>query len=119
MNANTRRSDRPATFGERLARAPRHDELGGTIRRLALSITRDEHLRRDLEQEMACHLLTLGGGRTRSWYLSRLASRARDYRDRRAIDAPLGDNGRAMLDRQTVAIGGLAELDRMQRRPAA
>ncbi|MFO7898089.1 MAG: hypothetical protein R6V58_03400 [Planctomycetota bacterium] len=115
MTTNTRRARPTSTKTARLTHPPRLHDFKTSIHRLARSITRDEHTRQDLEQEMACHLLTLGGGQTRAWYRSRLCSRARDYRDRRVIDAPLGNDGRPALDRQTVCVGGLAELDHLAR----
>ena len=95
------------------------DDFRRPIHQIALSLTRNEDRLQDFEQEMACHFLTLPPGHTRSWYLTRLCSRVRDYRDRKMIDAPMGDNGRPIPGRRTICVGGLRELDQIHRRQAA
>jgi len=93
-------------------------QLRGGIEILALHVSKDPTIQDDLKQEMAARLLTLPSGQTRAWYLSRLGDHARKYLGRCIIDAPLDRSGRAILDRQTVTVGGLAELDRLWRRAA-
>ncbi|MFH1730713.1 MAG: hypothetical protein ABIF82_03550 [Planctomycetota bacterium] len=83
---------------------------------LAFRLARDPSAKDDLKQEMACHLLTLPPGQTRAWYLSRVGDHAKKHVGRCLIDAPLGPRGRPILERQTVAVGGLRELDHIHRR---
>ncbi len=91
----------------------RFERLNRDIDFLAFNITRAASTRDDLKQEMACLLLTLPPGQTRAWYLSRLGDHARKYWGRRIVDAPLGRNGRPIMERRTTPVGGLAELDRL------
>ncbi len=88
-------------------------ELAQGVDVLAFRIAPDRVTKEDLKQEMACFLLTLPPGQTRAWYLSRVGDHARKYLGRRIIDAPLGPQGQPILERRTVAVGGLAELDRI------
>ena len=86
---------------------------------IACQFARDETTRQDLRQEMRCHLLTLPAGKNRAFYAKSLRRRAYTYWTRRVIDAPLGPGGRPIYERQTVAIGGLRELDHVYGRQAA
>ena len=85
---------------------------------IACQFAGDEVTRRDLRQEMLCHLLTLPPGKSLSFYLKSLTRRAYTYWGHRVLDAPLDGCGRPILGRQTVAMGGLAELARLERRAA-
>ena len=98
--------------------AVRLESLAKDIDVLAFKISRDRSTKEDLKQEMACCLLALPPGQTRAWYLSRLGDHAKKYFGRSILDAPLGKCGRPILERQTVPVGGLAELDRIHRRQA-
>jgi len=97
----------------------RFEQLRPDIRILAVHVAKNRATAADLEQEMACHLLTLPPGQTRAWYLSRIGDHAKKYWGRRMVDAPLGPDGRPILKRQTIAVGGLHELDHLLRRHAA
>ncbi len=86
---------------------------------IAAGLATDEITREDLRQEMLCCLLTLRPGKSRAFYTKVLARRAFTYWANAILDAPLGPCSRPLLDRQTVAVGGLAELDRIHRRHRA
>ena len=86
---------------------------------IACQFARDETTRQDLRQEMRCRLLTLPPGKNRSFYATSLRRCAYTYWARRVVDAPAGPCGRPILERQTVAIGGLRELDHVFRKRAA
>jgi hypothetical protein len=75
--------------------------------------------REDLRQEMLCHMLTLPEGQARRFYLKSLRRCAYNYWARKIVDAPSSNTGKVLLDRQTVAVGGLAELDFIHQRQAA
>ena len=83
---------------------------------IACGFAADEVTRQDLRQEMLCHLLTLPPGKSRSFYAKSLTRRAYTYWARAIVDAPLGRCSRPILERKTVAVGGLAELDAIHRR---
>lgn len=95
------------------------DRLKKDIEIVAVHIANDPDAKTELQQEMTCRLLSLPPGQTRAWYLSRIGDHARKYYFRRMMDVPLNHRGRPMLERRTVAVGGLAELDRIHRRQAA
>ena len=99
--------------------APDLSGLKSDIGRIAARVARDRNTRADLRQEMTCHLLTLPAGRSRSFYVRALGMHAFNYWGRSIVDAPLGPGGRPILARQTVAVGGLHELDHLCRRHAA
>jgi len=86
---------------------------------LAFRLARDPSTKDDLKQEMACYLLTLRPGQTRAWYLSQVGDHAKKYVGRSMIDAPLGPDGRPILTRKVICVGGLRELDQIHRRQAA
>jgi hypothetical protein len=89
------------------------------VERIAAAVANDEPTRAELRQEMYFRLLTLPVGRPRRFYLRVLGARAFDYWARNIIDAPLGPTGWPDLDRRTVTVGGLTELDLIYRRQAA
>ncbi len=86
---------------------------------IACQFAKDETTRQDLRQEMRCRLLTLPGGKNRAFYATSLRRCAYTYWARRILDAPLGPGARPILERQTIAIGGLRELDHVVRKRAA
>jgi|GEM_PF-4361726 len=86
---------------------------------IAARLSKDEDARRDLRQEMLCHLLALPAGQAKKFYARSLRRHAALYCARVLLDAPMGSNGWPLLGRQTVPVGGLAELDRIHRRHAA
>lgn len=86
---------------------------------VAVHIARDSATKEELAQEMACRLLSLPPGQTRAWYLSRVGDHARKYWARTIIDAPISHKGYPILERRTVCVGGLRELDRIHRRQRA
>lgn len=94
-------------------------KLERDIGRIAARVARDASVRADLRQEMRCRLLTLPPGKNRSFYLRALCCHAFTYWERTIIDAPLDPCGRPILERQTIAIGGLRELDHVFRKRAA
>ena len=67
----------------------------------------------DLRQEMALCLLALPPNKNRSFYRKAIGMHVFNYWSRSIIDAPLGKNGRPILERRTVAVGGLNELARL------
>ena len=85
---------------------------------VAVHIANDADSKFELQQEMACELLSLPPGQTRAWYLSRVGDHARKYYFRKMQDIPLNHRGRPVLDRRTVCVGGLTELDRLSRHAA-
>jgi len=95
----------------------------GAIKRdidvIACRFAKDEVTRQDFRQEMRCHLLTLPPGKGRTFYFRSLARQAYTYWAHKVLDAPSGPCGRPIVERQTVAIGGLRELDHVLRRRAA
>lgn len=97
--------------GERIRRFDA--TLAARIRVIASALADDAMTREDLLQEMFCELCAMPDGQTRSWYERRLADCARTYWARKIVDAPLGPTGWPDLDRRTVAVGGLAELERI------
>ena len=86
---------------------------------IACRFAKDETTRQDLRQEMRCHLLTLPPGKGRTFYFRSLSRQAYTYWAHKVLDAPSGPCGRPILERQTVAVGGLAELERIHRRQRA
>ena len=88
------------------------------IRTLARRMTKDRATAADLEQEMICCLIALPPGQAPAWYLSRVGDHAKKYWGRRIVDAPLDRSGRPILARQTIAVGGLAELNHLYNRAA-
>lgn len=94
-------------------------KLERDIGRIATRVARNASVRADLRQEMRCYLLTLPPRKSRSFYLRALGIHAFNYWGRVIIDAPLDPTGRPILERQTIAIGGLAELERIHQRQRA
>ena len=94
-------------------------KLERDIGRIAARVTRNASARADLRQEIRCHLLTLPPDKSRSFYLRALGFHAAKYWGRTIIDAPLSRWGRPILNRRTIAIGGLRELDHAYGRKAA
>jgi hypothetical protein len=97
----------------------RSDAIRRDIDVIACRFAKDETTRQDLRQEMLCHLLALPTGKVRAFYMRSLARRAHTYWERTIVDAPLGPDGRAILERRTICVGGLRELDQIHRRQAA
>ena len=97
----------------------RRPALKKDIAMIAGELVRDTPGQADLRQEMWCQLLSLPEGRPRRFYLRTLRRVALRYWGRQILDAPLGRCGRPILERQTVPVGGLAELDRIHRQQAA
>ena len=94
-------------------------KLERDIGRIAARVARNADVRAELRQEMRCCLLTLPPGKSRSFYLRALGRHAANYWGRTIIDAPLSRWGRPILDRRTICVGGLRELDQIHRRQAA
>lgn len=86
---------------------------------IAARLSKYEDARLDLRQEMVCHLLALPVGQAKRFYARSLQRHATLYYARVLLDAPMGKNGWPILERKTVPVGGLAELDRIHRRQAA
>ena len=93
--------------------------LRSDVRRIARSVVRDPAGRDDLTQQMLLHLLSLPADRPRRFYLRALRRLAVRHWGRCLVDAPLDHSGQPILERQTVAVGGLRELDSIHRRQAA
>jgi len=98
---------------------PRLVRMAADISRIAAWLATDETTREDLRQEMLCYLLTLPDHRPRRFYLRALGARAHNYWARSVLDAPMKKTGKVLLDRQTVYVGGLHELDALHQQQAA
>jgi len=91
-----------------------------SINVIAAELAHDECTRMDLRQEMLIHFMKLPAGKSTRYYERALRNRALTYWARRVLDAPISDAGWPILERQTVCVGGLTELDRLhQSRHAA
>ena len=76
-------------------------------------------LRREIQVIAAQLVSDLPRGQARKFYARAARRHAALYRARTMIDAPMGDDGWALLDRRTVYVGGLRELDALHRQQAA